>query len=54
VKTAADIFNLFNRQTTTQVDQNFELGGAVPNADYLKPLSYHRPYYVRFSLRFEF
>ena len=54
IKVAADMFNLFNRKTTTQIDQNAELAGAVPNEDFLKPLTYHRPYYTRFSLRFEF
>jgi hypothetical protein len=54
IKTAADMFNVFNRQTTTAIDQFFELDGAVPNADFGKPNSYHRPIYARFSLRFEF
>lgn len=51
---AADMFNLFNRKTATDIDQNFELSGAVPNKDYLKPLAYARPFYARFSVRFEF
>jgi hypothetical protein len=54
VKASADIFNLFDRKTTTSIDQNFELSGAVPNADFMKPLAYHRPTYARFALRFEF
>ncbi len=54
MKTAADMFNLFNRKTATQIDQNAELAGGVVNKDFQKPLTYHRPFYARFSLRFEF
>jgi hypothetical protein len=54
VKAGADIFNVFNRKTTTDIDQNAELSGAVVNKDFLKPLLDHRPIYARFSLRFEF
>lgn len=60
LKIAADVFNIFDRRTVVSVDQNFELAGTtsvnnVPtNADYLKPLQYHRPTYARFSLRLEF
>ena len=48
------MFNLFNRKTTVEIDQYAELSGAVVNLDYLKPLLNHRPFYSRFSLRFEF
>jgi hypothetical protein len=51
---AADLFNIFNRKTTIDIDQNFELSGAVPNADFSQPLRVHRPFYSRFSVRFEF
>ena len=37
MKTAADIFNVFNRQTTTAIDQFYELDGAVLNTDFGKP-----------------
>ena len=49
-----DIFNLFNRRSVTSMDENFELDGGVPNGDYNKPLSYMRPFYARFSIRFDF
>lgn len=51
---AIDMLNLFNRQTADTLDQNFELAGAVPSQDWLKPLTYHRPFYARFSVRFNF
>ncbi len=66
IKVAADMFNLFDRQTTIAVDQNIALGGATEltcetnknaglcNLDFLKATAYHRPFYARFSLRFEF
>ena len=54
IRLSADLFDVFNRQTITSIDQNFELSGALPNVDYSKPLSYHRPFYARFSVRFEF
>jgi hypothetical protein len=54
LKVAADLFNIFNRKTVTQVDQNYELSGAVLNSDFGKPLLYHRPAYAQFSLRMEF
>ncbi len=54
VKLAMDIFNLFNRRSVTSMDENFELDGGVPNGDYNKPLSYMRPFYARFSIRFDF
>jgi hypothetical protein len=54
LRLAADLFDVFNRQTISNVDQNFELSAGVPNPDYMTPLSYHRPFYARFSLRYEF
>jgi hypothetical protein len=54
VKVGLDVFNLFNRQTVTQVDQFYELTGYVLNSDFGKPLYYHRPAYSRVALRFEF
>jgi hypothetical protein len=54
VKAAVDIFNLFNQTTVTSIDQNYELSGGLPNADFAKPLIYHRPTYARAALRFEF
>lgn len=54
LKVAADLFNIFNRQTTVAVDQFLNLSGGIANADFLKATSYHRPFYGRFSLRLEF
>ncbi|MCC6364669.1 MAG: TonB-dependent receptor [Bryobacterales bacterium] len=54
LKFAIDTFNLFNRKSITNVDQNFELSGAIPNSDFLKPLTYARPFYARLSIRFQF
>jgi len=66
IKVAADMFNLFDRQTTTAVDQFIALSGATEltcetninatacNKDFLKATDYKRPFYARFSLRFEF
>jgi hypothetical protein len=54
LKLAIDTFNLFNRKTVSNVDQNFELSGGLPNGDFLKPLAYARPFYARFSIRFQF
>ena len=54
VRFSADLFNLFNRRTVTVVDENFELDGGVPNGDFAKPLAYARPFYARFSIRFDF
>ncbi len=54
MKLGANLFNVFNRRTVTAVDQDFELSGAVPNEDFLKPLRVHRPFYASFNVRFEF
>ena len=54
VKLGCDVFNVFNRRTAVTLDQKFELDGAVPNLDFLKPTYYHRPVYGRFSVRLEF
>jgi outer membrane receptor protein involved in Fe transport len=54
LRLGADLFNIFNRTTTVDVDQRAELDGGVPNADFGQPLRVHRPFYARFSVRFEF
>jgi len=54
LKFAIDMFNLFNRRSVTSIDQNFELDGGVPNGDFFKPNAYARPFYARFSIRFDF
>lgn len=54
IRLAADLFNIFNQKTVTNIDQNFESAPGADNADFMKPLSYHRPFYARFAVRFEF
>jgi hypothetical protein len=54
LRLAADMFNLFNSKTVIDIDEDFELDGAVPNADFGQPLRTHRPFYARFSVRLEF
>ncbi|MGH9632551.1 MAG: hypothetical protein ACRD7E_29955, partial [Bryobacteraceae bacterium] len=54
LRLAADLFNVFNSKTETAIDQDFELSGAIPNEDYNKALRVHRPFYARFSIRYEF
>lgn len=51
---SADLFNVFNQKTTTDINQNFEIAPGELNADFLKTQTYHRPFYARFSVRFEF
>jgi outer membrane receptor for ferrienterochelin and colicin len=54
LRVAANLFNVFNQKTTTEVDQDHQLAGGDPNGDFLKATKYHRPFYARFSVRFEF
>lgn len=54
LKLAADLFNVFNRKSITEIDQNAELSAGTENKDFLKPLTAHRPFYARFSIRLEF
>jgi len=62
-----DLFNITNNRTLLRVDQNAQRSAGVPNADFLKPLGigpssvngntnpgYLRPFYARFSAKFEF
>lgn len=51
---ALDMLNLFNRQTADNIDQRLELDGGIPSQDWLKPLSFHRPFYAQASLRVTF
>ena len=48
------MLNLFNRKTITSQDEAFELAGGVKSDDWLKATAYRRPFYARFSLRFQF
>ena len=63
----ADLFNLANSRTQFRVDQLAQRTVGVPNADFSKPTGigpsavngntnpgYERPFYARFSARFEF
>lgn len=55
----ADAFNIFNRQTPTQWNDNAELemfeyeeSGVPTNPDFQKPTALTRPFSIRFGLRF--
>ena len=48
----ADVFNVFNAQTVTDLDENAESGGA--NAEFMHPQSFQRPRYVQFSASMRF
>jgi len=59
----ADLFNITNQKSQTRVDQNADRSFLVSNADYLKPtqgtglnalLGYQRPFYARFSVKWQF
>src|SRR5205807_3419573 len=63
----ADLFNITNTKTQLRLDQLAQRTVGVPNADFLKPTGigpsavngnsnpgYLRPFYARFSARFEF
>jgi hypothetical protein len=48
----ADIFNVFDVQTVTRVDEDAESGGV--NTEFLMPVSYQTPRYVQFSASVRF
>jgi hypothetical protein len=56
----ADFFNVFNSTKVRLPDQNSSLDFDVatfsnpPNPDFLKPVSFYRPFNMRLGLRFEF
>ncbi len=54
LKLGSNMFNLFNRKTIQEIDQDKELDAAIPNDDFLKPLRVHRPFSASFNLRLEF
>jgi hypothetical protein len=54
VKFTFDTFNVTNSRSLTAVDQDIALSYGVPDADYLKPVSFQRAFYGRGSIRFEF
>jgi hypothetical protein len=49
-----DAFNVTNRTTATNFDDNIELTAGVSDPDYLAPISYQSPRAVRFAARWEF
>lgn len=67
LRLGADLFNLANSKTQLRVDQFAQRSAGVPNADFGKPTGigpsttagntnpgYQRPFYARFSVKFEF
>jgi len=67
LRLGADLFNLANTKTQLRVDQNAQRSAGVPNVDFGKPTGngpsavngntnpgYLRPFYARFSVKFEF
>jgi hypothetical protein len=67
LRVGADLFNLANTKTQLRVDQNAQRSAGVPNVDFSKPTGvgpsavngntnpgYVRPFYARFSVKFEF
>ena len=67
VRLGADLFNLADSKTLLRVDQNAQRSAGVPNQDFQKPVglgpsatsgntnpAYLRPFYARFSVKFEF
>ena len=67
LRLGADLFNLANSKTLLRVDQNNQRSAGIPNVDFTKPLGngpsavdgnanpgYLRPFYARFSVKFEF
>lgn len=62
VRFGIDMFNVGNRRTLILFDQNRDVTIGVPNVDYKKPgdstslgdASFQRPFYARFSVKWEF
>jgi hypothetical protein len=54
LKFVADFFNVTNNRDVRLPDQNRQLTGPAPNADFLKPLSYRLPFNMRLGLRLDF
>lgn len=54
LKFIADFFNVFNSTKVRLPDQFFQNGIAVPNVDFLKPVSFYTPFNMRLGMRFEF
>ncbi len=67
LRLGVDLFNITNNRTQLRQDQNAQRSAGVPNADFAKPTGigpsavngntnpgYLRPFYARFSVKFEF
>jgi Carboxypeptidase regulatory-like domain/TonB-dependent Receptor Plug Domain len=67
LRVGADLFNIANSKTQLRVNQFAQRSFAVPNADFQKPTgigpsgvygntnpAYQRPFYARFSVKYEF
>jgi hypothetical protein len=56
LRLGSDLFNLANAKRVTLADQNRDLSVNVANSnpDFQKPLTWQRPFYARFSMKFEF
>ena len=58
--TIAGLFNLFNEQAVTRVNEWSQLSGGATNVDFLKPFlmqyadPYQNPFSARLAVRFEF
>lgn len=49
-----DLFNIANRKTILQYDQNEDASFGVPNVDFKTPIQFQRPFYARAMLRLVF
>ncbi|MCI0355989.1 MAG: hypothetical protein L0099_13260, partial [Acidobacteria bacterium] len=53
LRTALDLFNVFNAKRALVLDQFNTLGGGGLNPDFLTPTRFQQPFSARLSLRFE-
>jgi hypothetical protein len=51
-----DFFNIANTRQPILLDQNYQLGGGIPNPDFQLPVNfqYQQPFYARFGVKWEF
>jgi hypothetical protein len=66
LRVGLDVFNIANARRQLRIDQNEDASFGTPNVDFLKPVGrgtvitglstpgFQRPFYARFSVRFEF
>jgi len=50
----ADVFNIFNFSGTTDINEFGEDGAGTPDPDYLTPLSYQQPRFIRLGFDLTF